>query len=152
MVWEGGIRVPLFVRGPGVRMGVSSRVRSSGVDLLPTIAALAGVTSLPPRLEGGSLAALFTDATGSVRRSREEFVVHFPHYDFDPLGPASTLLLGDYKLTRFYENNSLRLYNLANDLGESNDLAARDPARVADMDRRLTEYLNAVSAQMPTRR
>ncbi len=152
-VWEGGIRVPLIVRGPGVRMGVAARMRASGVDLLPTIASLAGVrTPLPTNLEGASLVETLRDGTTAPRRVRDEFVVHFPHYDHDPLGPASTILVGEYKLTRFYETGSLRLFNLATDLGETTDLAARDPARVADMDRRLSDYLTAVQAQMPTRR
>ena len=151
-VWEGGIRVPLFVRGPNVRMGVSSRVRTTGVDLLPTIMSLANVTALPPRLEGGNLAPLLLGTVNEVRRSRDELVVHFPHYDMDPLGPASTILFGDYKLTRYYETGSQRLYNVVTDFAEATDLAPRDPARVTDMARRLDEYLAAVNAQIPTRR
>lgn len=151
-VWEGGIRVPFFVRGPGVRMGATSRTRTYGVDLLPTIASLAGVAALPPRLEGSDLSMILASATGQVRRARDEYVVHFPHYDMDALGPASTILFGDYKLTRYYETGAQRLYNLALDLGESNDLAARDPSRVTDMAQRLDAYLTAVNAQIPTRR
>jgi arylsulfatase A-like enzyme len=151
-VWEGGIRVPFFVRGPGVRAGASSRVRTSGVDIFPTVAALAGVSLNVPQVEGASLTSLLLEDATDIARTRAEFVVHFPHYDHDPLGPASTILLGDYKLTRFYETGERRLFNLASDLGESMDLAARDPARVMEMDQRLTDYLLAVNAQMPTRR
>ncbi|MFO0604649.1 MAG: sulfatase-like hydrolase/transferase [Polyangiales bacterium] len=151
-VWEGGIRVPLFVRGPNVRMGVASRARTYGVDLLPTIAGLAGVASLPGGLEGGDLRAILGGGATDVRRARDEYVVHFPHYDMDPLGPASAIILGDYKLTRFWETNAQRLYNLAADLGESTDLAGRDPARVAELSGRLDAYLTAVNAQLPTRR
>jgi arylsulfatase A len=151
-VWEGGIRVPFFVRGPIVRRGALSRTRTSGVDLLPTIATLAGVTSLPSALEGGSLTSVLSDMAGTVSRPREEFVVHFPHYDFDPLGPATTILLGDYKLTRFYETDSLRLFNLVTDLGETTDIAPANPTVVMNLSRRLDEYLMAVNAQMPTRR
>ncbi len=151
-VWEGGIRVPLFVRGPGVRMGVSSRVRTTGVDLLPTIARVAGVTALPSGLEGGDLGPLLAGTGAEVRRPREELVVHFPHYDMDPLGPASCILLGNYKLTRFWETGSQRLFDLSADLREANDLAAREPARVAELAARLDAYLRAVNAQIPTRR
>ncbi len=150
-VWEGGIRVPLFVRGPGIAAGVATRVRATGVDLLPTLASLAGASSLPSNLEGGSLVQLLTGASMVVARPREEFVVHFPHYDHDPLGPASSILFGDYKLTRFYETGALHLFNVATDFAEATDLASSDPARVMDLDRRLTEYLTAVNAQMPTR-
>ncbi|MCP5117385.1 MAG: sulfatase-like hydrolase/transferase, partial [bacterium] len=102
-IWEGGLRVPLFVRGPGIEAGALSRVRATGVDLFPTVADLAGVDKpWPEGIEGGSLApVLMNSGQGAVKRPREEFVVHFPHYDRDPLGPASAILLGRFKLLRF---------------------------------------------------
>ena len=149
-VWEGGIRVPLFVRGPGVAKGVHTHVRATQVDLFPTIAALAHAPGpLPDGLEGGSLTGVLATATGSVERPREEFVVHFPHYDKDPLGPASAILFGDFKLVRYYEDGSLHLFNLAQDLGEDNDLAATAPGQAAELDQRMTDYLTAVGAQIP---
>jgi arylsulfatase A-like enzyme len=42
-VWEGGIRVPLVVRGPGIKPGTCTHVRATTVDLFPTIAAIARV-------------------------------------------------------------------------------------------------------------
>ncbi len=56
--------------------------------------------------------------TGTVTRSREEFVVHDPHYDKDPIGPSSAILLGNYKLIRAYEDGSLRLFDLPGDMGK----------------------------------
>ena len=38
------------------------------------------------------------------------FVVHFPHYDKDQLGPASAILLGDFKLIRAYETGARSLF------------------------------------------
>ncbi len=149
-VWEGGIRVPLFIRGPGVAARAHSHVRATQVDLLPTIAELAHLPGpLPAGLEGGSLASLFASGSGAVQRSRDEFVVHFPHYDKDPLGPASTILLGDYKLIRFYEDGALHLFDLAQDLGEQSDLAAQMPDKVLELDQRMTDYLTAIGAQLP---
>lgn len=149
-VWEGGIRVPLLIRGPGIPRRTHSHVRATQVDLMPTLMELAGVPGpMPPELEGGSLWSVLTSGTGEVVRSRSEFVVHFPHYDKDPLGPASAIIAGDFKLIRFYEDGSLRLYNLAQDLGEQNDLAAQLPDRVAELDGRLTDILNELGAQLP---
>jgi hypothetical protein len=85
-----------------------------------------------------------------VKREREDLVVHFPHYDKDEQGPASTLLLGSYKLIRVYETGSPHLFNLASDAGEAHDLAKDRPREVAELDRRLTEYLKSVNAQVPT--
>jgi arylsulfatase A-like enzyme len=150
-VWEGGVRVPLIVRGPGVKAGAFSHVRASTVDLFPTIAAIGRVTEpLPKNLEGGSLAAaLAGQPNATVKRPREEFVVHFPHYDKDAQGPASTLLLGPLKLIRTYENGALQLYDIAKDIGEAHDLASAQAKDVSALDKRLTDYLAAVSAEMP---
>ncbi|MHC4993591.1 MAG: sulfatase-like hydrolase/transferase [Planctomycetota bacterium] len=150
-VWEGGLRVPLFFRGPGIEPGSLSSVRTRGADLYPTVAQLAGIENLPEGLEGGSLVSvLMNKGRGDVRRSHEEIVFHFPHYDSDQLGPASAILLGDYKLIRFYEQpEAPRLFNLAKDMGERNNLASSMPGKAAELDRRLAAYLDSIDAQMP---
>lgn len=151
-VWEGGIRVPLLIRGPRIKATTCIQQRASTVDLFPTIAALSGgKETLPAGLEGVSLVPLLNgDPAASLARKREELVIHFPHYDKDELGPASAILLQNEKLIRVYETGTLRLYNLANDRGERHDLAAANPARAAELDKRLSQYLESVQAQMPT--
>ena len=91
--------MPFIIRGPGIQAGACSHVRAIGEDLFPTIAALAHVSEpLPKGIEGGSLVPVLTNAgKGTVQRPREEFVVHFPHYDKDAIGPASAIYLGDFK-------------------------------------------------------
>lgn len=151
-VWEGGLRVPLFFRGPGIRPGSVSRVRATGMDLVPTVADLAGVADkLPHDVEGGSLATVLTgDGSGSVSRPREEIVFHFPHYDFDPLGPASAILSGDFKLIRFYENpGEPRLFSIGTDPYEQNNLAPAMPERVDSLEGMLDAYLDNVDAKLP---
>ncbi len=150
-VWEGGLRVPLLIRGPGIQPGICCHVRASGADLLPTFAALARVSApLPQGIEGGSLVPVLTGGgRGTGKRPREEFVVHFPHYDKDPLGPASAILLGDYKLVRFYETGQRLLFDLTRDPIERRNLANQEPERVQQLDARLTAYLQSVHAQMP---
>ncbi len=150
-VWEGGIRVPLIVRGPGIKAGACTHLRASTVDLFPTIAALARVKEpLPRQLEGGSLASILGGVPGAkVLRAREEFVVHFPHYDKNEQGPASALLLGNDKLIRPYETGLLMLFDLSKDVGERQDLSKDRAKETAELDRRLTEYLKTVGAQMP---
>jgi arylsulfatase A-like enzyme len=122
------------------------------VDVFPTLASFAGIREgLPPGLEGGDLMPILSGRSQEpVRRARPEFVVHFPHYDKDPAGPASALILGNEKLVRFYETGASHLYDLAHDIGERRDLAAAKPERVRELDRMLTAYLGAVRAQMPS--
>lgn len=148
---EGGIRVPLLMRGPGIQAGVCSHAPVTSTDLLPTFAELANLkTPLPSSIEGGSLAAVLRGAgSAAVKRPRAELIFHFPHYDLDNDGPASVLLLGTLKTYKSYETGELRLYDLANDLGERNDVAKQMPDKAAEMERRLNEYLKAVNAQMP---
>jgi arylsulfatase A-like enzyme len=145
------LRVPLIIRGPGVRAGACSHVRVIGEDLLPTLAELSQVTEpLPRGVEGGSFASVLVNGgSGAVRRPREEFIVHFPHYDKDAIGPASAIYLGDFKLVRVYETGALELFNLVKDFGERHDLAREMPDKVKELNRRLSDYLVAVNAQMP---
>ncbi len=150
-VSEGGLRVPLIISGPGIDKNSSSNVGTSGVDLFPTIAALAGIEqNLPNGLEGGSLVPLFSETgKGEAKRDREELVFHFPHYDKDSRGPASVILLGKYKLIRIYESGERLLFDLSTDFSERNDLADIMPEKVKELDQHLTEYLREVNAQMP---
>jgi arylsulfatase A-like enzyme len=151
-VWEGGIRVPLVIRGPGIAAGRDSHVRTIAVDLFPTIAELANITApLPSGIEGGSLVPVLKNAgTGEIKRSREELVFHFPHYDSDEYGPASAIILGQYKLIRYYASGAEVLFDLEKDIGEEHDLAKQLPDTVKQLDDRLTAYLSAVGAQLPT--
>ncbi len=150
LVWEGGIRVPFFVSGPGIKPKSYSHVRVSQLDVFPTISALAKVKDkVPAGVEGGDISSvLLNGGVGSVVRLREEFVVHVPHYD--PQSPASAIFLGNYKLIRIYETEERRLYDLAKDPYEKTDLSAQMPAKVAELDARLTKYLKDVNAQMTT--
>lgn len=157
-VSEGGVRVPLIVRGPRVRKGEVSAVRASAMDLLPTLAELAGAPLAPAEkpddrsaVEGGSLVPVLFDGDGAeVRRPREELVVHFPHYDLDNGGPASALWWREWKLVRNYDTDERRLYDIVADREEAHDLAAQKPEVAKELEARLDAYLKAVDAQMPT--
>jgi len=153
-VLEGGVRVPFVVRGPGIAPGTTTAVRASSWDLVPTLLELAGAVELvPAEVEGGSLAGVWHgDARARVSRPREELVVHYPHYDLDNGGPASALWLGDRKLVRWYETGELQLFDPIADPGERSDLASKEPDRVRELDARLSAYLEAVEAQLPTPR
>jgi arylsulfatase A len=82
-VWEGGIRVPLIVRGPGVKANSWCHTCVIGYDFFPTFCEWAGIvpSGLLKGIEGGSIASLLaTEGRGDVERAREELVFHFPHY------------------------------------------------------------------------
>ena len=150
-LWEGGIRVPMIVRGPGVKAGSLCGAPVTGCDLLPTLCELAGAKGpLPAGVDGGSIATLLKGAgKGEVKRPREEIVWHFPHYQRQGLSPHSAILLGRYKLIEFHETNEASLFDLEKDIGERRDLAKELPDKAAELRRRLREYLHAVGTRMP---
>lgn len=150
-VWEGGIRVPLIVRGPGVAPGSWCHVRVVGYDWLPTFCEWARVPhdQLPSHLDGGSLVNLLARGGGSVNRDRTTLLFHFPHYQ-GPDGPHTAVISGDWKLFRFYEDDRLELYDLANDVSERQNLAAKMPQKAAELRRELEAQLTALDAQSPT--
>jgi len=151
-VWEGGIRVPLIVRGPGVAANSWCHVPIVGADLLPTFCAWAGVppAKIPRTVEGGSITGLLAQAgKGVMKRPREELVFHFPHYQSGHT-PHSAIRVGDLKLIRFYEDDTVKLFDLGKDIGERQDLAATLPAEATRLKQRLERYLADVGAQLPT--
>lgn len=150
-VWEGGIRVPLLVRGPGVQPNSWCHVPVVGYDWFPTFADWAGIARerRPPDLDGGSLTELLASGgQGAVRRAREELVFHFPHYQGDT--PHSAIRLGNLKLLYFYEDQSVRLFDLSQDVGERRDLSAERVKDARLLRDRLMSYLKDVDAQLPT--
>ena len=149
-VLEGGLRVPFIVAGPGGRSGEWSPLPVTALDVFPTIAELSGnADKVTTDIEGGSLAGVLQSADAKIERSREEIVFHFPHYDLRNAGPATAMLLGDYKLVRNYVGDETLLYDLSSDPGERNDLSAELPDIVEELDARLTAYLLEIDAQMP---
>ena len=79
-LYEGGIRVPFIVRGPGVKAGAICREPVAQYDLLPTFYDLAGGREpLPAEIDGGSLRPLLEDpASGAVKRLMPGLVFHRP--------------------------------------------------------------------------
>lgn len=149
--WEGGIRVPMIVAGPGIDRGRRS-TRTVGWDLFPTICDWIGINSVPDGLEGGSLADLLVhgDPAG-VDREHPFVVIHFPHYQIHKGGqPSTALFQGDYKLIKFWETGDYHLYNLEKDLDESDNLSKSETDRVVHMSLQLKAYLDSINAGIPS--
>jgi arylsulfatase A-like enzyme len=146
---EGGIRMPSVVRGPGIEPGSYTTVPMVQWDFLQTFYDLAGGTDpLPADLDGGSLKDVwFNGDDGQVVRNTEEFVFHFPWHTGTP---ESVIRLGDFKLRKNLDTLEFELYNMSNDLGESNNLADQMPEMVSNLDQRRADYLNQVKAETVT--
>ncbi|MEE2948029.1 MAG: sulfatase-like hydrolase/transferase [Verrucomicrobiota bacterium] len=142
--YEGGLRVPFFVAGPGIKAGSYSAVPVVGYDLLPTFAILAGLEGkLPEGIEGGSIkSVLFDNGEGVVRRPRAG--LHF----YRPLN--SVLIRDGYKLLHTHRTGQVELYNLAEDLSETTDLASAQPRLIKRMQAALKEWIGAIDAAIPS--
>lgn len=153
-VYEGGIRVPLIVRGPGIIPDSFSNAPVIGWDMLPTICEMMGCRSrLPDAVQGGSIFPVLEGSGVTVRRPLGGFLVwDFPHY-LIPRGtlPQVAAREGDFKLVKFYENGRRILFNLATDIGEARDVSAEYPELTTDLDRKLENYMAEVHARRPVR-
>jgi arylsulfatase A-like enzyme len=144
---EGGIRVPLIVRWPGVTpRGAESAAPVMLGDLFPTLLRAAG-RPVPGNIDGLDLAALLRDP--AARLGRDALFFHYPHY-YDTTTPAGAVRAGDWKLLEYFENGRLELFNLASDPGEARDLAAAEPARATELRSRLAAWRAEVGAKMPS--
>ncbi|MDZ4288775.1 MAG: sulfatase [Prosthecobacter sp.] len=145
-LYEGGIRVPFIVRGPGVKAGSVSHVPVAQYDLLPTFYDLAGGSApLPADIDGGSFRTLLENAgSGAVKRALPGLVFHRPH--FAPQ-PHSTYRSGDMKLVVSWKTGDKELFDLSKDIGEANNLAAAMPEKTTAMFDTLSNYLKSVNAE-----
>ncbi|ELP35547.1 sulfatase [Rhodopirellula baltica] len=161
---EGGVRVPLIIRGPGIAPGTESDVMVNGLDFYPTILSWTG-TSKPAQqhLDGADLSSLLAsdpkDASMIVDRDgkpRDSMFWHFPHSSMQ-----STLRVGGYKLIRNWSDvlqdgsNPLELYRLYDernqrvDIEEANNLVAEMPEKAAAMNEELQKRLDETAASPP---
>jgi arylsulfatase A-like enzyme len=151
-LWEGGIRVPFLIRGPGILPNTWCHTPIVGYDLLPTFCQWAGVASdrLPLSIDGGSIDSLLHGGgDGIVHRPRPELVFHFPHHQGND-GPHSALRVDDWKLIFFYEDERMSLFDLSKDLSERQDLAESMPEKAHQLKLQLNEQLVTMDAQFPT--
>jgi arylsulfatase A len=74
---------------------------------------------------------------------------HYQHYQMQGTTPYGAIRRGEYKLIEFYDDFRVELYNLHDDIGEQNNLAASEPERVKSLREELQAWRNTVDAQMP---
>ena len=149
-VYEGGLRIPLIVRLPGVvSAGKIVDTPVINTDWLPTILDLCGVSFDAKHSDGVSLAALLRGSDGSDASplSNRPLMWHFPHYTNQGGRPAGAIRVGQWKLIEHYEDNRLELFDLSRDLSEERNLAATESNRAAEMQSQLAAWRKSVNAQ-----
>jgi arylsulfatase A-like enzyme len=143
--YEGGIRVPLVIQGPElVNPGRITDQPVVSMDFYTTILNLAGVEHNDN--DGVNLTPLLTQ---EKPLNRDVLFWHYPHYHGSAWTPGSALRKGDWKLIVHYEDNSIELFNLKNDPGETTDIAKDNPEKVAELKRLLDQQLAETHAKFP---
>jgi arylsulfatase A-like enzyme len=159
MLYEGGIRVPMIVKWPGVTTaGTVCNEPVIGIDFYPTLLEVTK-TDIPQttELDGKSLVPLFRNAAASL--DRPALFWHFPCFlqgKGDPHGgpfrttPAGAIRMGDWKLIEWFESGRIELYNLRDDIGEQHNLAKANLQKTTQLLRALRQWRKDVDAPIPS--
>jgi arylsulfatase A-like enzyme len=154
-VYEGGIRVPFGIVGPGIQAGSVTGTAISGVDILPTIADIVDSKLELNNIDGGSIKDLLYQQSDTVLRPKPFLVFH------DKSGRSRTqnikgdsesaLVQGDYKLIKTWKDgvqNSIELYDVAKDKGEHENLTHSMPEKTATLGKLLDDYIVEVGGDV----
>ncbi len=161
MLYEGGIRVPMTVSWPGhIEPGLNTSTVTTFVDWFPTLANLLGQERPAAALDGIDFSSALL-GTGDIEE--RSLILHFPIYlqayntrkddGRDPLfrtRPGSIIRKGNWKLHEYFEDGALELYNLASDLGETNNVIKSNPKVAAELYAELKAGRTSIDATVPT--
>ena len=133
-LYEGGIREPMIVRWPGkIKPGETTDHISAFWDVMPTALQLAGV-QIPSGIDGIS----FLPTLIGGKQAQHEYL----YWEFYELGGRTALRMGKWKAVRYnvtaIPKSSTELYDLLNDPGETENLAASHPDIVQKMDEQMS--------------
>ncbi|MEX0977792.1 MAG: sulfatase, partial [Pirellulales bacterium] len=147
-LYEGGVRVPLIVRWPGVVKPASTSDQPvTSTDYFPTILEMCNLKLHPEwHADGVSIVPALKQSGPLPPRS---LFWHYPHYGNQGGIPGGAIRQGDWKLIEFYEDDRVELYNLQDDPIERHDLAAARPDQARLLREKLAAWRQAVGARMP---
>ena len=153
-IHEGGVRVPAVVVWPGVtKPGSNSEARIQSNDLYPTILSMLQIERPKKHTIDG---VDFTRALRGKEMDRGPMFTYVPGHGATPhwLPPSMSVHHGDWKLIRtfYYGDNGdhqYRLYNLRDDIGESNNLTHTNPEKVRELDQLIDNFITEAEVVTP---
>ncbi|WP_044302378.1 sulfatase [Rhodopirellula sallentina] len=148
-LYEGGIRVPLIIRWPGVTQSdVVDETPVISMDLTATVLDAAAIPAAADELDGVSLRPLFA----GNQLEREAIFFHYPHFAFHKSNrPGSAIRSGRYKLILRHDDDSVELFDVMEDLSETKNVAESHPEIADRLKKRLTNWLKQTDAGIPTK-
>lgn len=151
--YEGGIRVPVIMRWPGVfTPGTVSDAPICSIDFYPTFVRLAGGQA-PCNLDGVDLFEQLDEKVPS-----RDLFWHFPAYLESYYGPEagfratpySIVRSGGWKLIYYYEDRNIELFHLDDDPYETRNLADECPEKRDELYMKLVKWIEQTEAPMPS--
>ena len=158
--YEGGIKVPLiFSWHKKITANTKSYERVSNIDFFPTIKSIVGYKERI-ELEGVDLSPVFNDKKLQERSLFFHFPIYLEPYNVykdngtDPLfrtKPGSVIIKNDWKLHHYFENNSIELYNLKEDVSESKNLSKENKEKTNELFEELNNWRKLNNAPIPSK-
>jgi arylsulfatase A-like enzyme len=149
-LYEGGIRVPLIIRWPGVVQ--PEQECTQPVVLTDLFFTLLQATQTPQQgdaRDGVSLLPLLKNP--KAKMTRDTWFFHYPHY-YETTTPVSSVREGDWKLLHYYQDDHVELFNLKDDPYEKSEISSQEAEKTEHLRKKLDEYLHSVNAALPTKR
>jgi len=147
---EGGVRVSLIIRLPGVTDKLKKRTCDNPVvstDFYPTILQMVGLSLIPQQHKDGvSIVPLLK---GKEKIERDFIFLHFPHYGNQGEVPSSSIVSDEWKLIYSYEYEKYFLYNLNEDIQEKQNLIEKNPSELKNLKDILWTFIKETGAKLP---
>lgn len=145
--YEGGIRVPLIIKAPGLtQAGSTCNTPVTSMDYFPTMLQLAHLKLMPDNhVDGKSLVPVIKGA----KLERSSLFWHYPHYHGSTWTPGAAIRQNQWKLIEFYDLKKSELYNLKEDISEQHDLSDKFPEIKQKLLDKLHNWQKNIGAKMP---
>lgn len=148
-VWQGGLRVPMIIKGPKISANSQFEHNVINYDFLPTFYEWAGGDAKELKnIDGVSLAAYLEGQTASSEFIDRSLYFHFPHYRGSV--PSSAIISGSTKVMHFYESPDIpMMFDLKADQGEVSNIATQHPEKHKALFEKMMRYFHHVNARLP---
>ncbi len=146
-IYEGGIKVPAIISWKGkINANQTCQQYFMNTDYTPTILELLG-QKYDVTTDGMSIWPLIKEP--KMTFNRNALFWHYPHFSNQMGRPAGAVRLGEWKLVEIYENSQIELFNLKNDIGETNNVSKEYPEKTKELLSLLKNWQKSIDANMP---